>query len=77
MHLSIDISPVAGAKITAFARTTGQDISTVIEGLIEQIPSKNTPYSEPDEENAAAIALLKAWTEEDERDASFAVRAGG
>lgn len=33
--------------------------------FIEQIPSEPTSGYEPDEENAAAITLLRSWMEED------------
>lgn len=68
MHLSIEISPKAEAKIAAAIRITGQDVSTLIEELIDQMPIETEPVPQVDEENAKVIALLRSWTDEDQTD---------
>ncbi len=68
MHLSIEISPQAEAKIVAASMTTGKDIATLIENLIEHMPSPETQVLPVDQKKAEAIALLRSWRAEDATD---------
>ena len=68
MHLSIDITPETQARIAAAAQRSGEDISAVIEKLAKELPPVSPENAPIDEKNAAAIALLRSWREDDATD---------
>ena len=70
MTLSIDFTPAQEARLAAVARHQGLAPQDVVRKLvIEHLPELSQP-AEPgiDAENAAAIAMLQSWLEEDATD---------
>jgi hypothetical protein len=60
MHLSIEVSPQAGARITAAAHRRGGNIGAVIEKLAEQLPAVEGEAAPVDQKKIDALALLES-----------------
>ena len=74
--MTVNLSPQTEARLTAAAQQRGIDIAALIEKLAtDYLPPAQAPESPViDEENAAAIAQLKAWMREDATDNPEVIR---
>lgn len=68
MTLTIDFSPAEQARIDAAASQTGANPADIVKTLITGHLPPPQPVPSADPENAASIALLQSWLQEDATD---------
>ena len=68
--IALDLTPTEEAQIITVARRTGLAPAEYVKKLVKEHlpPAETAPASVVDEENAAAIAQLRAWMSEEATD---------